>query len=159
MEDDGCGIDAEQIKQKAIEKGLIAESQAREMSVSDMLNLVFIPGFSTKHEITNVSGRGVGMDVVKTNIAKLKGIVEIASEVGKGTIITLKVPLTLAIIQGLLMKVVDEIFAVPLSAVLEIIRIEPDDIYTGMSSCRLQGCPILLETQKLQNHRQFRMLL
>jgi two-component system chemotaxis sensor kinase CheA len=130
MEDDGCGIDAEQIKQKAIEKGLIAESQAREMSVSDMLNLVFIPGFSTKHEITNVSGRGVGMDVVKTNIAKLKGIVEIASEVGKGTIITLKVPLTLAIIQGLLMKVVDEIFAVPLSAVLEIIRIEPDDIYT-----------------------------
>ncbi len=130
MEDDGRGIDAEQVKQKAIEKGLIAESQAREMSASEMLNLVFIPGFSTKHEITNVSGRGVGMDVVKTNIAKLKGIVEIASEVGKGTIITLKVPLTLAIIQGLLMKVVDEIFAVPLSAVLEIIRIEPDDIYT-----------------------------
>ena len=130
MEDDGRGMDAEQIKQKAIEKGLIAESQSQEMSISDMLNLIFIPGFSTKREITNVSGRGVGMDVVKTNIAKLKGIVEIASEVGKGTIITLKVPLTLAIIQGLLMKVVDEIFAVPLSAVLEIIRIEPDEIYT-----------------------------
>jgi two-component system chemotaxis sensor kinase CheA len=130
MEDDGRGMDAEQIKQKAIEKGLLAESQSREMSISDMLNLIFIPGFSTKREITNVSGRGVGMDVVKTNIAKLKGVVEIASEVGKGTIITLKVPLTLAIIQGLLMKVVDEIFAVPLSAVLEIIRIEPDEIYT-----------------------------
>ena len=130
MEDDGRGMDAEQIKQRAIEKGLISESQAQEMSESDMLNLIFIPGFSTKHEITNVSGRGVGMDVVKTNIAKLKGIVEIASEVGKGTIITLKVPLTLAIIQGLLMKVVDEIFAVPLSAVLEIIRIKPDEIYT-----------------------------
>jgi two-component system chemotaxis sensor kinase CheA len=100
------------------------------MSSSDILNLIFIPGFSTKHEITNVSGRGVGMDIVKTNIAKLKGIVEIASEVGKGTIITLKVPLTLAIIQGLLMKVGDEIFAVPLSAVLEIISIRPDEIYT-----------------------------
>ena len=130
MEDDGRGMDAEQIKKRAIEKGLIAQSQSEEMSISDMLNLIFIPGFSTKHEITNVSGRGVGMDVVKTNISKLKGIVEIASEVGKGTIITLKVPLTLAIIQGLLMKVVDEIFAVPLSAVLEIIRIEPDEIYT-----------------------------
>jgi two-component system chemotaxis sensor kinase CheA len=130
MEDDGRGIDAEQVKQKAIEKGLISETQTREMSASDVLNLLFIPGFSTKHEITNVSGRGVGMDIVKTNIAKLKGIVEIASEVGKGTIITLKVPLTLAIIQGLLMKVVDEIFAVPLNAVLEIICIRHDEIYT-----------------------------
>jgi len=130
MEDDGRGMDAEQIKQKAIEKGLISEAQAKEMSTADILNLIFIPGFSTKHEATNVSGRGVGMDVVKTNIAKLKGIVEIDSEVGKGTIIILKVPLTLAIIQGLLMKVVDEIFAVPLSAVLEIISIQPGDIYT-----------------------------
>jgi two-component system, chemotaxis family, sensor kinase CheA len=130
MEDDGRGIDAHQIRQRAIEKGLITEAQAHEMSVTDIYNLIFVPGFSTKHEATSVSGRGVGMDVVKTNIAKLKGIVEIASEVGKGTIITLKVPLTLAIIQGLLMKVADEIFAVPLSAVLEIIRIVPDDIYT-----------------------------
>jgi two-component system chemotaxis sensor kinase CheA len=130
MEDDGRGIDAEQIKQKAIEKGLISEAQAQEMTASDILNLIFIPGFSTKHETTNVSGRGVGMDIVKTNIAKLKGIVEIDSAVGKGTIITLKVPLTLAIIQGLLMKVADEVFAVPLSAVLEIIRIGPNEIYT-----------------------------
>jgi two-component system chemotaxis sensor kinase CheA len=130
MEDDGRGIDAEQIKRRAIEKGLITEIQSHEMSVSEIYNLIFVPGFSTKHETTNVSGRGVGMDVVKTNIAKLKGIVEIASEVGKGTIITLKVPLTLAIIQGLLMKVAEEIFAVPLSAVLEIIRIVPEDIYT-----------------------------
>jgi two-component system chemotaxis sensor kinase CheA len=130
MEDDGRGMDAEQIKQRAIEKGLVSEAQTQEMSTSDIFNLTFIPGFSTKREITNVSGRGVGMDVVKTNIAKLKGIVEIASEFGKGTIITLKVPLTLAIIQGLLMKVVDEIFAVPLSAVLEIIRVRPDEIYT-----------------------------
>jgi two-component system, chemotaxis family, sensor kinase CheA len=130
MEDDGRGIDIEKTKRRAIEKGLISEVDASEMSKSDILNLIFIPGFSTKKEITNVSGRGVGMDVVKTNIAKLKGIVEVDSNVGTGTVITLKVPLTLAIIQGLLLKVVDEIFAVPLSAVLEIVRITPDEIYT-----------------------------
>ena len=130
MEDDGRGIDVDITKRKAIEKGLISEIEATEMSKSDILNLIFIPGFSTKKEITNVSGRGVGMDVVKTNIAKLKGIVEIDSNVGTGTIITLKVPLTLAIIQGLLLKVVDEIFAVPLSAVLEIVRITPEEIYS-----------------------------
>jgi len=130
MEDDGQGIDIEKTKRKAIEKGLISEIEATEMSKSDALNLIFIPGFSMKQEITNVSGRGVGMDVVKTNIAKLKGIVEIDSNLGIGTIITLKVPLTLAIIQGLLLKVVDEIFAVPLSAVLEIVRITPEEIYS-----------------------------
>jgi two-component system, chemotaxis family, sensor kinase CheA len=130
IEDDGCGIDVDKAKRKAIEKGLISEIEATEMSKSDALELIFIPGFSMKQEITNVSGRGVGMDVVKTNIAKLKGIVEIDSNVGTGTIITLKVPLTLAIIQGLLLKVVDEIFAVPLSAVLEIVRITPEEIYS-----------------------------
>jgi len=130
MEDDGRGIDIEKTKKKAIEKGMISEIEAAEMSKSDVLNLIFIPGFSMKKEITSVSGRGVGMDVVKTNIAKLKGIVEIESNMGIGTIITLKVPLTLAIIQGLLLKVVDEIFAVPLSAVLEIVRITPEEIYS-----------------------------
>jgi two-component system, chemotaxis family, sensor kinase CheA len=130
MEDDGQGIDIEKTKRKAIEKGLISEIEATEMSKSDALNLIFIPGFSMKQEITNVSGRGVGMDVVKTNIAKLKGLVEIDSNLGVGTIITLKLPLTLAIIQGLLLKVVDEIFAVPLSAVLEIVRITPEEIYS-----------------------------
>jgi two-component system chemotaxis sensor kinase CheA len=130
MEDDGRGMDAEQIKKKAVERGLVTEESAREMSTSDALNLVFIPGFSMKQETTNISGRGVGMDVVKTKIAKLKGIVEIVSEYGKGTIITLKLPLTLAIIQGLLMKVADETFAVPLNTVLEIVRLGPDEIYT-----------------------------
>ena len=130
MEDDGRGMDAEQIKLKAIERGLITEEQAREMSKSEALNLVFIPGFSMKQETTNISGRGVGMDVVKTKIAKLKGIVEIDSEYGKGTVITLKLPLTLAIIQGLLMKVADETFAVPLNTVFEIVRLGSDEIYT-----------------------------
>ena len=82
MEDDGRGIDAVQIKQRAVEKGLITETQAQEMSTSDLYNLIFIPGFSTKRETTSVSGRGVGMDIVRTNIAKLKGIVEIDSEIG-----------------------------------------------------------------------------
>jgi two-component system, chemotaxis family, sensor kinase CheA len=130
MEDDGHGIDVEKTKKKAIEKGMVSEIEAAEMSKSDALNLIFIPGFSMKKEITNVSGRGVGMDVVRTNIAKLKGIVEIDSNLGTGTIITLKVPLTLAIIQGLLLKVDNEIFAVPLSAVLEIVRITPEEIYS-----------------------------
>lgn len=130
MEDDGCGIDAEKIKQKAIEKELISIDQAKDMSPSEALNLIFIPGFSTKQEISNVSGRGVGMDVVRTKIAKLKGIIEITSEIGKGTIITLKLPLTLAIIQGLLLKVADETFAVPLNTVLEIVGLKSDEIYT-----------------------------
>jgi two-component system chemotaxis sensor kinase CheA len=130
MEDDGRGMDIMEIKKKALEKGLVTETQLAEMSDSDIYNLIFIPGFSTKKEASNVSGRGVGMDVVKTNIGKLKGIVQIDSEFGKGTIITLKVPLTLAIIQGLLMRVGEEIFAVPLSAVLEIVRLSDNEINT-----------------------------
>jgi two-component system chemotaxis sensor kinase CheA len=130
MEDDGRGMDAEQLKRKAIEQGIISEDQAQDMSTSEALNLIFIPGFSTKQEVSSLSGRGVGMDVVKTKISKLKGIVDISSEAGRGTIFTLKLPLTLAIIQGLIMKVVDETFAVPLNTVLEIVRIKPDDIYT-----------------------------
>lgn len=151
MEDDGRGIDVDKTKRKAIEKGLISEIEATEMSKSDALNLIFIPGFSMKQEITNVSGRGVGMDVVKTNIAKLKGIVEIDSNVGTGTIITLKVPLTLAIIQGLLLKVVDEIFAVPLSAVLEIVRITPEDIYTIQGREVIQVRDIILPLARMSD--------
>jgi two-component system chemotaxis sensor kinase CheA len=130
IEDDGQGMDVERIKQQAIEKGVVTKEEAQELTTSDALNLIFIPGFTTKQEITNISGRGVGMDVVRTKIAKLKGIIDISSQVGKGTVITLKLPLTLAIIQGLLMKVGDETFAVPLNTVLEIVRLTPDEIST-----------------------------
>jgi two-component system chemotaxis sensor kinase CheA len=130
IEDDGQGMDVERIKQEAIEKGVITKDEAQELTTSEALNLIFIPGFTTKQEITNISGRGVGMDVVRTKIAKLKGIVDISSQIGKGTVITLKLPLTLAIIQGLLMKVGEETFAVPLNTVLEIVRLTPDEIYT-----------------------------
>jgi two-component system chemotaxis sensor kinase CheA len=128
--DDGRGMDPERLKAKAIEKGLITEAQAREMSRRDAFNLIFAPGFSTAAKVTNVSGRGVGMDVVRTNITRLKGIVEIESEIGKGSTFVIKLPLTLAIIQALLVEVSKEIYSVPLQSVLEVVRIKQSDINT-----------------------------
>lgn len=128
--DDGKGIDSEKIKTKAVEKGLITVDQAFEMSKREALNLVFAPGFSTAEKVSNVSGRGVGMDVVKTNITKLKGIVDIESEVNVGTTITIKLPLTLAIIQGLLVQADAETFAVPLHTVVEVVRVQREEIST-----------------------------
>lgn len=140
VEDDGKGIDIDVVKRKAVERGLITETEAQEMSKRDALNLIFEAGFSTTETITAVSGRGVGMDVVRTNIAKLKGIVDIESEPGKGTIITLRLPLTLAIIQALLVKANEEIYAIPLGAVLEVVRVEADEITTvgGQGVMRLR---------------------
>ena len=117
--DDGKGLDPVMLKIKAIEKGVISEKEADTMSDKEAFGLIFKPGFSTAAKITNVSGRGVGMDVVKTNIEKLNGITEVDSAVGKGTTIKLKIPLTLAIIQALLVGVQEELYAIPLSSVLE----------------------------------------
>lgn len=139
--DDGRGMDPEKLKAKAIEKGMITEAQAREMSKTEAFNLVFAPGFSTAAKVTNVSGRGVGMDVVRTNIQKLKGLIEIESEMGKGSKIIIKLPLTLAIIQALLVEVDREVFSVPLESVLEVVRIQPKDINTisGREVVRLRN--------------------
>jgi len=126
--DDGRGMDPEKLKQKALEKGLITETEARQMSKEEAYALIFKPGFSTAEKVTNLSGRGVGMDVVKTNVEKLNGIIEIKSELGKGTKVILKIPLTLAIIQALLVKVTKEYFAIPLVSVVETVRITKDDI-------------------------------
>ena len=126
--DDGRGMDPEKLKQKALEKGLITETEARQMSKEEAYALIFKPGFSTAEKVTNLSGRGVGMDVVKTNVEKLNGIIEIKSEIGKGTKVILKIPLTLAIIQALLVKVTKEYFAIPLVSVVETVRITKDDI-------------------------------
>jgi two-component system chemotaxis sensor kinase CheA len=126
IDDDGKGMDPHKIKAKAIEKGLISADQ--QLSERDMFNLIFEPGFSTAEKVTTVSGRGVGMDVVKKQISKLKGLVEIASKPGKGSSITIQLPLTLAIMQSLLIGVRDETFAVPLATVIESIRIKPSDI-------------------------------
>lgn len=139
--DDGKGLDPVMLKIKAIEKGVISEKEADTMSDKEAFGLIFKPGFSTAAKITNVSGRGVGMDVVKTNIEKLNGIIEVDSAVGKGTTIKLKIPLTLAIIQALLVGVQEELYAIPLSSVLETVRITQDDIFLveGKSVLRLRN--------------------
>ncbi|GAA7070461.1 chemotaxis histidine kinase/response regulator CheAY2 [Helicobacter pylori] len=140
ISDDGKGLDPVMLKEKAVEKGAISERDAEGMSDREAFNLIFKPGFSTAKVVSNVSGRGVGMDVVKTNIEKLNGIIEIDSEVGVGTTQKLKIPLTLAIIQALLVGVQEEYYAIPLSSVLETVRISQDEIYTvdGKSVLRLR---------------------
>ena len=130
IEDDGAGINVERVKTKALERGLITEKEAEEMSDAQVFQLLFQPGFSTAQKVSKVSGRGVGMDVVKTNISRLNGTINITSTQGQGSRFTLKLPLTLAIIQGLLVRVGEETFAVPLHAVIEVVGLSPEDINT-----------------------------
>ncbi len=141
IKDDGHGMDAEKLKQKAIEKGIITPSEAENMGDKEAFMLIFKPGFSTAAKVTSVSGRGVGMDVVKTNIEKLNGIIEVDSVKGKGSTFKLKIPLTLAIIQALLVGSQEDLFAVPLSNVIETVRIVEEDIYTieGKSVLKLRN--------------------
>jgi len=124
VEDDGRGIDPEKLKQVAIRKGVITAEEANAMDDREALDLIFAPGFSSAEKVTDISGRGVGMDVVKTNIKNLKGSVNTQSEVGKGTKLTLTLPLTLAIIDALMVQVAGETFAIPLDAVSETTKIE-----------------------------------
>jgi len=124
--DDGKGINVEKVRKKAIERGLITSDKT--LRDQDAFNLIFEPGFSTADKVTSVSGRGVGLDVVKKNIEKLSGSIRVNSEQGKGTSFSIKLPLTLAIIQGLMIKVQEEVYALPISSVLESIRIKPEDI-------------------------------
>ncbi len=126
--DDGKGMSPETIRSKAIEKGLISPEVASSLDDNQCLELIFLPGFSTKDQISSVSGRGVGMDVVKTNIKKLNGTVSIHSEPGKGTELTISLPLTLAILPVLLVRLGDQSFAVPLSMVREIISIQQENL-------------------------------
>ena len=130
IKDDGHGIDPEKVGRKAVEKGLVTEEQLAAMMPREILDMIFLPGFSTKERATDLSGRGVGMDVVKTNIKKLNGIIDIRSELGKGSEFILKLPLTLAIIQSLLVEVNGEIYSIPLSAVLETLRVEIKDFHS-----------------------------
>ena len=130
IEDDGKGIDPKVIVEKAISKGILTKEKANDISKQEIYNLIFAPGFSTAEKVTNVSGRGVGMDVVKTNVSRLRGIIDIESEVNKGTRILIKLPLTLAIIQGLLVKVIGETIVLPLNSVIEVVKINKHEIYT-----------------------------
>jgi len=140
IDDDGKGLDTTMLKNKSLEKGIITKKEADSMSDKEAFSLIFKPGFSTATSVTSVSGRGVGMDVVKTNIEKLNGMIDIESELGQGTSIKLKIPLTLAIIQALLVGVQEEYYAIPLASVLETVRISKDEIYTveGRSVMRLR---------------------
>lgn len=128
VEDDGKGIDVEEVKNTAIKKGVIEEKEAEAMSDSDLLNLTFNPGFTLAKEVSKVSGRGVGMDVVKSEIEAIGGSVNLDSEVGKGIKVLLKLPLTLAIIQALLVELAGERYAIPLSNINRIVDVESKDI-------------------------------
>ncbi|WP_051937978.1 chemotaxis protein CheA [Ferriphaselus sp. R-1] len=128
IQDDGKGMRPDVIRSKAVEKGLISMEQANSLDDVQSLELIFLPGFSTKDQISSVSGRGVGMDVVKTNIQRLNGTISIESEIGKGSVFTISLPLTLAILPVLLLRLCDQPFAVPLSMVREILSIMPDQI-------------------------------
>ncbi|MFP3904151.1 MAG: ATP-binding protein, partial [Armatimonadota bacterium] len=139
VSDDGRGIEADAIRHSAIERGVIEESQAASMSDEQALDLIFTPGFSTAQTVSDVSGRGVGMDVVRSNIDKLGGQVEINSTPGRGTTVSLQLPLTLAIIQGLLVQAADIVFALPLASVYRILRVEPHEISrVGGTLCTIE---------------------
>ncbi len=129
IRDDGRGIDLDRVRAHALEKGILKQEEIARLTESDVLNLIFEPGFSTAAEVTEVSGRGVGMDIVRTVLDKLKGTVQISSQKGRGTTIQLRAPLTLASIQTLLFRVGGRLFAVPLSSVLEITRIHDNDVH------------------------------
>jgi two-component system chemotaxis sensor kinase CheA len=124
--DDGSGVDVARVKAKALEKGLIRPEQAERMSEHEILQHIFLPGFSTARSVTNVSGRGVGLDVVRCNIERIGGIVDVSSSAGQGTVIRLKIPLTLAIIPGLVVVSGGERFLIPQASLLELIRIDRD---------------------------------
>ncbi len=130
VEDDGAGVNPEVVKQKALEKGLITQAEAEKMETAEAVKLLFVPGFSTARVVTDVSGRGVGMDAVKTKIESLGGMVDIETKVSEGSKFTIRLPLTLAIIQALLVKVCEEIYAIPLGSIDSTINITPGDIKT-----------------------------
>jgi two-component system, chemotaxis family, sensor kinase CheA len=153
--DDGAGIDPARIKAKAVEKGLLSSSAAERMADQDALQLIFLPGFSTAEKITNVSGRGVGMDVVKTNIEKIGGQVEIQSKVGHGATFRLKIPLTLAIVPALVVMAGQHRFAIPQVSLRELIRVKNGDgveSIQGRYVYRLRGrlLPLVFLSKELQ---------
>ena len=130
VEDDGAGMSAEAIRKKAVEKGLIDVAASNALSKSEILEFIFIPGFSTKDKVSEISGRGVGMDVVKKNLSTLRGTIDIDTEEGRGTKIVLTLPITLAILQALIVVAGDRRYAVPLGSVMEILNIRDSDIKT-----------------------------
>ncbi len=140
VSDDGGGIDPERVRAKAVERGLLTEAHSRQLGERELVNLIFSPGFSTAEQVTNVSGRGVGMDVVKTNIEKIGGTVDIQSELGRGTTLKVKIPLTLAIIPALIVTCAEERYAIPQVNLVELVRIEADQAAHAVED--IHGAPV-----------------
>jgi len=138
--DDGAGLNVERIRKKAVERALVSAEQAARMSEREIFNLIFLPGFSTAEKVTNVSGRGVGMDVVKTNVEKIGGTVDVQSTLGRGTTVRVKIPLTLAIIPALVVTCGGERYAIPQVSLLELVRIKADDV--GKAVELVHGVPV-----------------
>ncbi|GJL65237.1 MAG: chemotaxis protein A [Nitrospirales bacterium] len=130
IEDDGRGLQVEKIKAKALERGLVTEADLASMGPREMMNLIFLPGFSTADQVSDLSGRGVGMDVVRTNISRMNGSLELDSEPGHGSRVTIKLPLTVAIIQALMVEVECCTFAIPLASVIEAVKVTKEEIKT-----------------------------
>ncbi|GJL64093.1 MAG: chemotaxis protein A [Nitrospirales bacterium] len=130
IEDDGRGLQVEKIKAKALERGLVTEADLASMGPREMMNLIFLPGFSTADQVSDLSGRGVGMDVVRTNISRMNGSIELDSEPGHGSRVTIKLPLTVAIIQALMVEVECCTFAIPLASVIEAVKVTKEEIKT-----------------------------
>ncbi|MGA2448124.1 MAG: chemotaxis protein CheW [Polyangiaceae bacterium] len=140
LSDDGQGIDRKQILARAVKRGMISSDRAARMSEREALNIIFLPGFSTAEKVSNVSGRGVGMDVVKTNIERIGGTVDVSTKPGHGTSIKIKIPLTLAIIPALIVTTGGERYAIPQVNLLELVRLEGDHARAGVES--IQGAPV-----------------
>lgn len=140
VSDDGAGIGVDRVRNKAIEKGLITAERAAHLSERDLLQLIFLPGFSTAEAVTNVSGRGVGMDVVRTNVEKIGGKVEIESRPGKGATLRLRIPLTLAIIPALIVRSLGQSFALPQGALSELVHIPPERVASAIEW--MEGTPL-----------------
>ena len=138
--DDGAGIEPEKLKHKALERGLINQEQAARMGEREALNLIFLPGFSTAAKVSNISGRGVGMDVVKTNIEKIGGTVDLHSQLGRGTTIKIKIPLTLAIIPALVVTSGGDRYAIPQVSLLELVRLDGEQVRKGIE--HIHGAPV-----------------
>ena len=140
VSDDGAGIAVEKVRQKAIERGLISPDRAAQLGERELLQLIFLPGFSTAATVTNISGRGVGMDVVRTNVEKIGGKVEIDSRAGKGTTLRLRIPLTLAIIPALIVRSVNQSFALPQGTLSELVHVPPSQADEAIEW--IEGAPL-----------------
>lgn len=138
--DDGGGIPADKIKKKAIENGVVSVEQADRMSDQEICKMIFLPGLSTAEQVTNISGRGVGMDVVKTNIEKISGAIDLDTEVGRGTTFKIRVPLTLAIVPALIVSTGSQRFAIPQVNLIELIRVDEDEQENAIEY--IHGCPV-----------------